>query len=151
VSSRPAALDELGAEAAIRDLAERTRHRGLGVELAIDLAYEHGRRTDRYPTELETAMYRIIQEALNNTHKHGRAQRALVQIEEDDHSVCVTVRDDGRGFDAQVKTNGFGLIGMHERAQLAGGTVEIQTSPGDGTTVTARLPTQRPTQRAISV
>jgi signal transduction histidine kinase len=59
VSSRPAALDELGAEAAIRDLAERTRHRGLGVELAIDLAYEHGRRTDRYPTELETAMYRI--------------------------------------------------------------------------------------------
>ncbi|HSO99224.1 MAG TPA: GAF domain-containing protein, partial [Solirubrobacteraceae bacterium] len=138
---RPAALDELGAEAAITDLAERTRQRGFAVDLAIDLAYEQGRRSDRHPIELETAMYRIVQEALNNAHKHGQAQRARVQIEEGDHSVRVTVRDDGRGFDAEVKTNGFGLLGIHERAQLVGGTVEIQSSPGEGTTVTATLPT----------
>jgi signal transduction histidine kinase len=147
---RPAALDELGAEAAIRDLAERSRNRGLGVELAIDLAYEQGRRTDRHPIELETAMYRIIQEALNNAHHHGPAQRALVQIEEDDNSVRVTVRDDGDGFDVGLPTDGFGLLGMHERAQLVDGTVEIQSSPGTGTTVTARFPTQRHTQQAHS-
>ena len=95
-------------------------------------------------------MYRIIQEALNNAHKHGSAQRVLVQIEEDDSSVRVTVRDDGDGFDVGMKTNGFGLLGIHERAQLVDGTLEIQSSPGAGTTVTATLPTQRPAHHAIS-
>ncbi|HSO98420.1 MAG TPA: GAF domain-containing sensor histidine kinase, partial [Solirubrobacteraceae bacterium] len=147
---RPAALDDLGTEAAIRDLAERTRSTGLEVQLAIDLAYEQGRRSERHPIELETAMYRIIQEALNNAHKHGSAQRVLVQIEEDDSCVRVTVRDDGDGFDVGMKTNGFGLLGIHERAQLVDGTVEIHSSPGAGTTVTATLPTQRPAQHAIS-
>ncbi|HSO99030.1 MAG TPA: GAF domain-containing protein [Solirubrobacteraceae bacterium] len=144
---RPAALDDLGTEAAIRDLAERTRSRGLEVEAAIDLAYEQGRRADRHPIELETAMYRIIQEALNNADKHGSARRVH---KKNDGSVRVTVRDDGDGFDVGMKTDGFGLLGMHERAQLVGGTLEIQSSPGGGTTVTARFPTQRPAQQAAS-
>jgi signal transduction histidine kinase len=147
---RPAALDDLGTEAAIRDLAERTRGRGLEVELAIDLAYEQGRWSDRHPREFETAMYRIVQEALNNAHKHGGAQRVLVQIEEDKSSVRVTVRDDGDGFDVGAKTDGFGLLGMHERARLVGGALEIQSSPGESTTVTATLPTERQGRRARS-
>jgi signal transduction histidine kinase len=147
---RPAALDDLGVEEAIKDLAERARGRGLEVDLSIDLAYERGREPDRHVDELETAIYRIVQEALTNAHKHGDARRAVVEIEEDQTTVRVTVRDDGKGFDPAAKTRGFGLIGMHERAELAGGTLEIETEPGSGTTMRARLPARRRQARIAS-
>jgi signal transduction histidine kinase len=137
---RPAALDDVGAEQAIRDLADRMRDRGLEVDLTVDLAYEQGREPDRHVSEVETAMYRIVQEALTNAIKHGGARRAAVEIEEDQTLVRVTVRDDGDGFDPRAKTEGFGLIGMQERAELVGGTVEIRSAPGGGTTVHAELP-----------
>jgi signal transduction histidine kinase len=140
---RPAALDDLGAEEAINDLAERARRRGLEVDLSIDLAYERGRRPDRHVDELETAIFRIVQEALTNAAKHGGARRAVVEIEEDETTVRVTVRDDGKGFDATATTSGFGLIGMHERVELVGGTLEIETAPGQGTTVRAGIPASR--------
>jgi signal transduction histidine kinase len=140
---RPAALDDLGAEEAIKDLAERARRRGLEVDLSIDLAYEQGRQPDRHVDELETAIYRIVQEALTNAAKHGGARRAVVEIGEDETTVRVTVRDDGKGFDATATTSGFGLIGMYERVELVGGTLEIETAPGQGTTVRARLPGRR--------
>jgi two-component system, NarL family, sensor histidine kinase DevS len=140
---RPAALDDLGAEHAIRDLADRARERGLEVELAIDLAYEQGRVADRHVTELEAAVYRLVQEALTNAIKHGRARRAVVEIKDDHTTVRVTVRDDGDGFDPTSKSNGFGLLGMQERAELLGGTVEIESAPGNGTAVRAELPAQR--------
>ena len=139
---RPAALDDLGAEAAIRDLADRARGRGLEVDLAIDLEYEQGRQRDRHPIELETALYRITQEALTNASKHGSARRAVVEIEEDDNTVRVTVRDDGHGFDTTAQTSGFGLLGMRERAELLQGTINIESSPGSGTIVRAMFPTQ---------
>ena len=140
---RPVALDELGTKAAIEDLAGRARRHGLKVELTIDLAYEHGRAPDRHTPELETALYRIVQEALTNAQKHGGARGATIQVQEDQASVHVTVQDDGRGFDSTTQTRGFGLIGMHERADLLGGTLNIQSTPGNGTTVTAAFPARR--------
>ena len=137
---RPAALDDLGAAAAIEDLAERARSRGLEVDLAIDLAYEQGRKPDRHVSEVETTMYRIIQEALNNATKHGGARRAHVEVLEDDSSVRVTVRDDGRGFDTIAHTDGFGLLGMRERIELLQGTLDVTSSPGKGTTINAAFP-----------
>ena len=137
---RPAALDDLGAQAAIEDLAERSRGRGLEVDLDIDLAYEQGRRPDRHTSEVETAMYRIVQEALNNAMKHGDARHAHVEVIEDDSRVRITVRDDGRGFDPTVQSDGFGLIGMRERVELIRGTLEVTSSPGQGTTINATLP-----------
>ena len=143
---RPAALDELGTKAAIEDLADRARAHGLHVELTIDLAYEHGRAPDRHTPELETAIYRIVQEALTNAQKHGGARGMTIQVQEDQASVRVTVQDDGRGFDTSARTRGFGLIGMHERADLLGGTLNIQSTPGNGTTVTAAFPARRRTR-----
>jgi len=136
---RPAALDDLGVQAAIEDLAGRARRHGLEVELTIDLAYEQARETERHTTELETAIYRIVQEALNNARTHAAANRAVVEIKESVTTVSVIVRDDGRGFDPATGTAGFGLAGMRERAELLDGTLDIRSSPGEGTTVEAVL------------
>lgn len=140
---RPAALDDLGAEAAIKDLAERARSHGLQVDVTIDLAYEEGRASDRHTGELETTIYRIVQESLTNASKHGGAKRVVVTVEEDETVVRITVQDDGRGFDRTARSSGFGLLGMHERAQLLDGALEIESAPGKGTTVKATLPARR--------
>jgi two-component system, NarL family, sensor histidine kinase DevS len=143
---RPAALDDMGTAAALEALADRARSRGLNVDLNVDLAYEQGRRSDRHTIELETTMYRLVQEALTNATKHGQAQHATVDILEDGTMVRATIKDDGRGFDATAPTGGFGLIGMHERAELLDGDLEIESAPGEGTTVRASLPAQRRSQ-----
>ncbi|HEY7831320.1 MAG TPA: GAF domain-containing protein [Solirubrobacteraceae bacterium] len=141
---RPAALDELGVEAALHALADRTKHRGIEVDTSIDLAYEQGRAAARHTPELEVALYRIAQEALSNAAKHGRAARAVVEVQEHANAIHLTVRDDGDGFDPETaETKGFGLLGMRERAQLLDGTLQIESAPGDGTTVRATLPVQR--------
>jgi signal transduction histidine kinase len=140
---RPAALDDLGVQAAIEDLAGRARNRGLEVDVSIDLAHEQGRAPERLAPELEIATYRIVQEALNNASKHGDARRAHVEIEEDQNNVRVTVRDDGHGFDPAAQTSGFGLAGMQERAELLHGTLQIESSPSRGTTIKAMFPAQR--------
>ncbi|MGP0036078.1 MAG: ATP-binding protein [Solirubrobacteraceae bacterium] len=85
----------------------------------------------------------MVQEALTNAQKHGGARGATIQVQEDQASVHVTVQDDGRGFDTTAQTRRFGLIGMHERADLLGGTLNIQSNPGHGTTVTAAFPARR--------
>ncbi len=136
---RPAALDDLGVQAAIEDLAERARRDDLEVELTIDLG---SRETERYSTEMDTALYRITQEALTNARKHGAARRALIDIHAGEHGIHVTVCDDGNGFDPDAKTNGFGLHSMRERAELLGGTLKIKSAPGQGTEITASLPTR---------
>ena len=137
---RPTALDDIGVEAAIEDLAERARQDGLEVELTIDLG---GRGAERQSTEVETAIYRITQEALTNARKHGAARRALIHIQASEHGMQVTVCDDGDGFDPHAKTNGFGLHSMRERAELLGGTLKINSAPGQGTEITASLPTRQ--------
>ena len=140
---RPAALDELGIGSAIEALIERTRRNGLDVDVIIDLAYEHGREHRRHIPELETATYRIVQEALTNAIKHGGATRAVVEVLESETTIELTIRDDGAGFDPERKTDGFGVLGMRERAELLHGTLEVDSSPGEGTVVRASLPAQR--------
>lgn len=140
---RPAALDQLGTEAAIQALAERATRSGLEVDVSIELAWEQDLAAERHIPELETAVYRLVQEALTNATKHGHASRAVVQITEDHDSVRVTVRDDGDGFDPATTTDGFGLVGMHERVELLDGTLAVTSAPGQGTTVSATLPVRR--------
>lgn len=137
---RPAALDELGVQAALEGLAERTIRHGLEVDVSVDLAYEQGRASTRLPPEMETAIYRLVQEALTNATKHGGAARAVVEIVQDGSAVNVKVRDDGSGFDTSQDSDGFGLLGMRERVDLLDGELRLDSQPGQGTTVTVMLP-----------
>jgi signal transduction histidine kinase len=140
---RPAALDQLGLKAAVDALTHRASRHGLEIDSSIDLAYEQQRELTRHAPELETAIYRIIQESLTNATKHGHAKRAVVEIHDDETTVELTVRDDGTGFNPSTSTSGFGLAGIRERVGLLGGTVQITSSPDAGTAVTARFPAQR--------
>ncbi len=140
---RPAALDALGLEPALLALVDRARRGGLDTDITVDLAYERGRSPDRHVPELETGIYRIVQESLTNAAKHGAATHADVRVVEDDHCANIVVRDDGVGFDPTAATTGFGLAGMRERAELLGGEVSVQSAPGDGTTISVVLPVAR--------
>ncbi|MDO8213578.1 GAF domain-containing sensor histidine kinase, partial [Conexibacter sp. CPCC 206217] len=138
---RPAALDAFGVKSALEGLAERiSATSGLEVELEIDLAYEAGRSEQRHPAAVEDAIYRLTQEALTNVAKHAGATRVSVRVAERDELIEVVVSDDGRGFDPDAASDGFGLIGMRERVTLAGGTLTVESSPGGGTTITATVP-----------
>ena len=140
---RPAALDELGTEAAVESLVSRARGRyGIDIELNIDLAWEKGRTPTRHHPDLETALYRIAQEAITNAARHGDPGGIQIDLREDDSSVVLSVRDDGRGFDT-AQRQGFGLTGMQERADLLGGELRVRSSPGEGTSVTVVLPARR--------
>ncbi len=138
---RPASLDELGAAAAIQALGERSERHGIDVDMSIELSDD---RT-RHSPEVETALYRIVQEALTNATKHGEAERAIVEVHEDDTDIHLRVRDDGGGFDPTAHSDGFGLLGMQERVQLLEGTLEIDSALGKGTTIKVRLPIRRQT------
>jgi len=140
---RPAALDQLGLEPALLALVDRLRTTGLEVDADVELASEHGRAAQRLTPELETAVYRIVQEALTNAVKHGSASRAVVEVRDDQESVDLRIRDDGSGFDPTGATAGFGVLGMRERAELLDGSLQIDSAPGAGTTVTARFAVKR--------
>jgi signal transduction histidine kinase len=144
---RPAALDEFGIESALEALAERVRRQtDAVVNLEIDLI--HDDETDsRHPPEIEATVYRVVQEALTNAVKHGEATRVQVRVSDRDGTVDVTVRDDGKGFNPQETSTGFGLLGIRERLALVRGTLKIESAPGMGTTLhisisllTPRLP-----------
>ena len=141
---RPAALDQLGVGAALEALVERIEARsGLEIELDVDLAWESGRDPARHTPELEATIYRTVQESLNNVVKHAGARHVRVLVEERGDKVGVTVQDDGEGFDRDASHGGFGLLGMQERVELAGGEVAVASSPAEGTRVVATLPISR--------
>ena len=138
---RPAALDEIGLTPALTSLIERVRQvHGLNVEGQIELDYATGRQTTRLVPEIESTAYRLVQEALSNVTKHARADGAQVAVLEADDHVSIEVRDDGAGFDPEQTDNGFGLLGMRERAELAGGSLTVESQPGSGTVIRAKLP-----------
>jgi signal transduction histidine kinase len=138
---RPAALDTFGTKAALEGLAERiTTTSGLEIELEVDLDYESERAAQRHPPALESAMYRLVQEALTNVVKHAEATVVEVSVTERDNRIEIVVQDDGHGFDPDATTDGFGLLGMRERASLVGGQLEVESRPGEGTTVRATIP-----------
>jgi signal transduction histidine kinase len=130
---RPAALDELGLAPALATLVSRVASTsGLEVETAIDI-------DGRLQAEQETTAYRVVQEALSNVVKHAEATKAEVRVATDEDELQITVADDGHGFDPVATTGGFGLVGMRERVDLAGGSLTI--GPNDpGTRVEVSLP-----------
>ena len=133
---RPAALDELGLVPAIEALVARVSTvQGLTIECALDLP----RDERRLPQELETTVYRVVQEALTNIAKHADAELVRVTISSAGGRIEIDVADDGRGFDVVGATSGFGLAGMRERVTLSGGRLEITPAPS-GTTVRAVIP-----------
>jgi signal transduction histidine kinase len=136
---RPASLDELGVQAALEALADRTRAAGVEVDLTADLDFESGRSPARHDPELETAIYRIVQEAINNAVKHSGAEEVAVTVTEED-AVTIVVRDEGQGFDPEARSGGFGLTGMRERVDSLGGSLVVESAPNAGTRVSVRLP-----------
>ncbi len=123
---RPASLDEIGLGAALDALFDQRRSQsGLEIGTSIDLAWERGDAGARLIPELETAVYRLVQEALTNVVKHAQAEHAAVSVVEQDDQVLVTIEDDGVGFDQEASHSGFGLTSMRERVSLAGGEIEI--------------------------
>jgi PAS domain S-box-containing protein len=133
---RPAALDELGLEASVRDLAERTQLvYGLPVETRLELP-----TSDGPASEIDTAAYRIVQECLSNAARHANASLAVVELVHRDGRLRIRVSDDGRGFDMQRESEGFGLRGMRERVELLDGRLTLALREEGGTEVVATLP-----------
>ena len=138
---RPAALDDLGLTPALDTLYTRLLEvHGLMVDSTIKLDFEAGRNRHRLDPDIEGTIYRLVQEALTNTAKHGGTRRARVEITEASGRLTIEIRDDGQGFDPAERARGFGLVGMRERVELAGGTLEISSGQGAGTRITATLP-----------
>jgi PAS domain S-box-containing protein len=137
---RPTALDDLGLRAA---LANYVQDWSLRVRVSAEL-HTAGLTTDRLASEIETTLYRIAQEALNNIAKHARAGHVEIILERRADHVSLVVVDDGVGFNPSEmdgERRGFGLLGMQERAALVGATLEIESTPGEGTTILVRMPT----------
>jgi PAS domain S-box-containing protein len=133
---RPALLDELGLEAAARRFArELAESSGLEVDLLVHLP-------ERLTRQQEIVIYRVLQEALNNVVRHARAAHASVVLTATRARVQLTVEDDGVGFDVRSPSREgcVGLLGMRERLELLGGSLRLESAPGRGTTVSARLP-----------
>ena len=136
---RPAALDEVGLPAALDNFVrEWSEHYGVEAECSAA-----GLDTGRLAPEVEINLYRIVQEALNNIYKHAGASRVRVVVERRGGLVVLLIEDDGKGFDPGVAVDGeqgMGLLSMRERAAQVGGTLEIESTPGGGTTVYVRVP-----------
>jgi PAS domain S-box-containing protein len=138
---RPSLLDDLGLIPALRSLVKGLQEsEGISSDLKV-LGNER-----RFSPEVELLLFRIVQEALNNIRRHAQASEAQVIIEFAEDRVRVTVADNGRGFslsgrvDDLPRSGKLGLAGMQERAGLLGGTLEVQSTPGKGTTLTVKVP-----------
>lgn len=135
---RPTVLDDLGLVPALRRLtADVAAHRDVAVDLILD-----GVPDDlRLPPAVETTVYRVVQEALTNVARHAGATRASVTVTLDPAALRAVVADDGAGFESRATTGAsLGLRGMAERAMLVGGSLDIESAPGRGTTVSLEVP-----------
>jgi two-component system CheB/CheR fusion protein len=145
---RPTALDDLGLAAALANfVGEWAKHYNIPAEVHVS-GFDSNRL--RLPPQTETCLYRITQEALNNTTKYAQAARVSVLLERRGPEAVLVVEDDGVGFDADEKMTGgrsLGLVGMRERAALIGGSLEVESAPGRGTTIYARVPVEIPEKK----
>ena len=135
---RPAILDHAGLVPALRQHTAT-----LAAEHGIEVRFEAaGIDGERLPPEVESAVFRIVQEALANTIRHARARRVEVLVERRDGHLVAIVEDDGVGFDLREVADGgrLGLVGMRERAEMLGGKLTVETAPGAGTTVMLEVP-----------
>ena len=137
---RPTALDDLGLQLALTNYVQNwSKHFAIPCEM-----HTHGLDQQRLSAETETALYRIAQEALHNVVKHAEASSVDLLLERRADAISLIIEDDGKGFDAEAQSDvserGVGLAGMRERATLLGGTVEIESQVGKGTTVIVQIP-----------
>ncbi|MBI4305153.1 MAG: HAMP domain-containing protein [Chloroflexi bacterium] len=141
IALRPAALDDLGLVPAIRRYAELFLE-PAGVEFEVQ---EEG-ATGRLDPSLETIVYRVVQEAINNIARHSGAAKAVIRLRSMPGVIAVTVRDNGRGFDPTlaIDSPGVGIQGMQERASLAGGKLTVDSKPDYGTVVRLEIPLKQP-------
>jgi signal transduction histidine kinase len=136
---RPTILDDLGLVPTVEFLTDRvSRRSGLAIQVEAALA-------GRLLPAVETALYRIIQEALNNVTKHAQAKNVWIQLDGDAQRTRCSIRDDGVGFDARAclaeqGRKGLGLIGIQERLSAIGGTLQITSQPGEGTLLLITVP-----------
>ena len=137
---RPTALDDLGLGAAVRLQVEKISDEGRQVD------YEEALGDERLPPEVETALFRVTQEALTNVRKHAPSARVRITLKHMNNCVHLHVRDWGPGFDPEKATDGggpgerLGLSSMRERVALLGGHLEVRSRPGEGTEVVAEIP-----------
>ena len=139
---RPTILDELGWIPAIRFLAEGISKRA-GVPIHIRATV-----SPRLASAVETALYRVMQEALRNVVKHAKARNVWIHAWSEDGELRCSIKDDGNGFDAGRlragrQCQGLGLIAMKERMSAVGGTLQIEASPGRGTEIMIRVPIEK--------
>jgi len=139
---RPAALDDLGLHTALSNYVEQwSEHTGITIDF-----HSLGLEKQRISPQIESTVYRIVQEALTNVLKHARAKRVSVIVEHRNNQLRALVEDDGQGFDADTVSiatgsgGRLGLIGMKERVALVGGTFDVESTPGSGTTLVVRIP-----------
>jgi signal transduction histidine kinase len=137
VELRPKALDDFGLVAALERLTDTfAEQTGMTIEFVPNLPGD-----GRFPPEVETALYRLVQESLTNIVKHARASTVSIVLTRKPESISVVVEDDGVGFEPDRQDgDGIGLIGMRERVGLFGGRVVLESRPGAGTTVVAEVP-----------
>jgi two-component system sensor histidine kinase DegS len=146
---RPAILDELGLVAALREYVTRYQKEH---NLEVTLSLPDG--NSRLPAPLETALFRVIQEALANVARHAGAERVKIELQQDNSCVSASIADDGRGFDLdqaliQSRQGGhLGLWSMRERVEQLGGQFELRSTPGQGTTVMIKVPIHAEAARA---
>ncbi len=143
---RPPILDDSGVVAAIEYLATETQDRGgPQIEFVPEVHFE------RLAPPLESALFRIVQETLNNACRHSRSLKVRIELDETDDHVRLVVQDWGLGFDpGGVDPSRFGLRGIRERARLLGGRAEIHSAPGEGTRITVELPLVEPSDHHTS-
>jgi two-component system, NarL family, sensor histidine kinase DevS len=136
VELRPAVLDDYGLAPALERLAESfAEQSGIRVDFHSALA------ESRLPSEVETALYRVVQESLTNILKHADAHSVSVSLSRREPGVAAVIEDDGVGFDQrEVREDGIGLLGMRERLVLLGGRLKIESRKGAGTTIVAEVP-----------
>ena len=132
---RPPTLDRLGLDMALQQLAhESSEHYGFDVQIAMHWL------TERLPAELETALFRVTQEALTNVAAHANARTVTIQVSVENAAVTLTIVDDGEGFDTAERTPGLGLLGMRERIGMLNGDFRIASAPGAGTQIEITVP-----------
>ncbi len=134
---RPPVLDDLGLGAAVRSLADRRTNRGV-IEVTLEIEGDER----RLGPDIELAAYRITQEALTNVERHAQTDSAHVSLRFEEGLLAIEIADDGIGFDFEDKRDQghFGLVGMRERAELAGGTFRVKSAPGKGARVIVEIP-----------
>ncbi|AMM95102.1 sensor histidine kinase [Peribacillus simplex] len=134
---RPMALDDLGLVPTLRKYLQTTEDYNTGVHLNfVNLG-----QVKRLPSDMEVALFRLVQEAVQNSLKHAEPKQVQVKLSISKEMVTVVVKDDGKGFDSSIQKEGsFGLVGMRERVELLEGEMTIDSQPGAGTLVFIQIP-----------